>query len=198
MRIAQFTLMILITSLAFSLVAQVAKTTARGTSAPAPSKTPTKQEAKEIKWVSFQDAQELQKKQPRKIFVDVYTDWCGWCKRMDASTFQDPSIVDYINEHYYAVKFNAEQKEPIEWNGKTYKNQGTGSRSTHELAVYLLNNRLGYPTSVFLAEDLNLIQPLPGYMDAEKLEPILHYFGADNHKKMPWDAFEREFKKAKG
>jgi thioredoxin-related protein len=195
MQIARFSLFVLTTCLTVGLVAQVVKTSVKGASI-APAKSVAKQ-PKEIKWLSFQQAQELQKTNPKKIFVDVYTDWCGWCKRMDASTFQSPEIVDYVNQYYYAVKFNAEQKEPIEWNGKTYKNSGGGNRSTHELAIFLLNNRLGYPTTVFLGEDLNLIQPLPGFMEAEKLEPILHYFGTDNHKKMPWDAFEREYKKGK-
>jgi thioredoxin-related protein len=177
--------------MAFGVFAQAVRT-AKGASLVAA--TPAKKQEKVIKWVTFEEAQELQKTTKKKIFVDVYTDWCGWCKRMDASTFTAPDIVDYINENYYAVKFNAEQAATIEWNGKTYKNSNTG-RSTHELAVYLLNNRLSYPTTVFLAEDLNVIQPLPGYMEAIKLEPILHYFGTDSHKKISWELYQKSWKK---
>jgi thioredoxin-related protein len=170
----------------------------KGASLVAANKQKAKPEPKSIQWLTFEQAQKLGQTTKKKIFVDVYTDWCGWCKRMDTGTFASPEIVDYVNEHYYAVKFNAEQKESIEWNGKTYKNTGTGGRSAHEFAVYLLNNRLSYPTTVFLAEDLNMIQPLPGYMEAQKLEPILHYFGSDSHKRVAWDQYQVEFAKRKG
>jgi thioredoxin-related protein len=184
---------IFVSFLAVNSLAQAIRASKGAALAPANA---TKKEEKTIKWVTFEEAQELQKTTKKKIFVDVYTNWCGWCKRMDASTFVSPDIVDYVNENYYAVKFNAEQLENIEWNGKTYKNNG-GGRSTHELAVFLLNNRLSYPTTVFLAEDLNVIQPLPGYMEAVKLEPILHYFGTDSHKKISWETYQKGWKKGK-
>jgi thioredoxin-related protein len=185
---------VIATTVAVSVCAQVAQVV-KGTTKS--SVVQAKKQEKTVKWVSFAEAQELQKITKKKIFVDVYTDWCGWCKRMDASTFSQSDIVDYLNDNYYAVKFNAEQKENIEWNGKTYRNSGSQSRSTHEFAVFLLNNRLSYPTTVFLAEDLNVIQPLPGYMDAAKFEPILHYFGTDSHKKVSWGQFEQDWKKGK-
>jgi thioredoxin-related protein len=196
-------LLLMVSGLAMSLVAQTVTKTAKSTNQTAikssltPSKPATKKVEKEIKWLSLKEAQELQKTTKKKIFIDVYTDWCGWCKKMDSSTFQSPEIVTYINEHYYAVKLNAEQKEIIEFNGKTYKNNNSGGRSTHEFASFILNNRHSYPTTVFMNEELELIQPIPGFLDATKLEPILHYFGSDSHKKMPWDAFEKEFQKVK-
>ena len=68
-----------------------------------------------IQWMSIEKAYELTQSEenPKKIFIDVYTDWCGWCKRMDKATFQKPEVAAYMNEHYYNVKFNAEQKEDI-------------------------------------------------------------------------------------
>ena len=62
---------------------------------------------KDVKWLSFEEAQKLAAKTPKKIFVDVYTDWCGWCKKMDKNTLSDPGIKDYLNKKYYAVKLNA-------------------------------------------------------------------------------------------
>ena len=52
------------------------------------------QSASEIKWLSITDAEKLMKKEPRKVIVDVYTDWCGWCKRLDATTYKDPAVVE--------------------------------------------------------------------------------------------------------
>ena len=63
----------------------------------------------EIQWLTMEEAYEKTQKEPKKILVDVYTDWCGWCKVMDRGTFRDEKVVAYVNEHYYAVKFDAEQ-----------------------------------------------------------------------------------------
>ena len=70
-----------------------------------------------VNWVSIEEAQILMKKEPMKIFIDFYTDWCGWCKRMDAQTFANPIIAAYLNKHFYAVKIDAEQSEPITFKG---------------------------------------------------------------------------------
>src|SRR4249919_2233805 len=59
---------------------------------------------KEVNWMSIDDVQVAMKKQPRKVWIDVYTDWCGWCKRMDKTTFSDPNVIRYMNKHFYAVK----------------------------------------------------------------------------------------------
>src|SRR5210317_1574139 len=74
-----------------------------------------------IQWMSIEEAYALTLTEaaPKKIFIDVYTDWCGWCKRMDKATFQNPEVAAYMNAHYYNVKFDAEQKEAIEMLGNT-------------------------------------------------------------------------------
>jgi thioredoxin-related protein len=146
-----------------------------------------------VQWLTLEQAMEKCKTEKRKIFVDVYTDWCGWCKHMDSTTFVTPAVANYLNKYYYAVKFNAEQVQDITFKGKTYQFKKVGSRGYHELAALWLNNRLSYPTVVFLDESLNLIQPVPGYQDATKMEAIINYFGSDNHKKTPWETYEKTF-----
>lgn len=148
-----------------------------------------------IKWMTIEEALEKSKTEKKKIFIDVYTDWCGWCKEMDKTTFKDPEIVAYLNEKYYAVKFNAEQTGDVVYQDKTYKFKKQGSRGFHELAAQLLNNRLSYPSFVILNEQQEVIQPIPGYQNAQKLDIILHYFGTDNHKKTPWEKYERTYSK---
>lgn len=146
-----------------------------------------------VQWMSLEEAQEKAKTEKRKIFIDVFTDWCGWCKRMDESTFVDPEIAKYLNENYYPVKLNAEQQQDIIFNNKTYHFRKNGARGYHELAAELLNNRLSFPTVVFLDESLNLIQSIPTYLEATKLEVILNYFGTDSHKTTPWETYEKKF-----
>lgn len=147
----------------------------------------------QVQWLSIEEALERSKTEKRKIFIDVYTDWCGWCKRMDESTFVDPDVAQYLNVNYYPVKFNAEQQEDVLFNNKTYSFRRNGSRGYHELAAEWLNNRLSFPTVVFLDETQNVIQPIPGYLDGPKLETILNYFGTDSHKTTPWETYERKF-----
>lgn len=146
-----------------------------------------------VKWMTLEEALEKSKTDKRKIFVDVYTDWCGWCKRMDSTTFMNPSVAQYLNDHYYPVKFNAEQQKDIVYKDKTYQYKKNGARGYHELAATWLNNRLSFPTTVFLDENQSVIQPLPGYQDAAKMEAVLNYFGTDSHKKTPWESYQKNF-----
>ena len=163
------------------------QTTVRPVKALIPSAAPV------IKWLTIEEALEKSKTEKRKILVDVYTDWCGWCKHMDSTTYLDPTVVNYINEKYYAVKFNAEQTADIQYKNTVYKFKKTGARGFHELASLWLNNRLSYPTTVVLNEDLDVIQPIPGYQDASKMDAIIHYFGTDSHRKVPWEKYEKSY-----
>jgi len=43
----------------------------------------------QVNWMTFEEAEIKYQEEKRKIFVDVYTDWCGWCKKMDANTFNE-------------------------------------------------------------------------------------------------------------
>jgi len=147
-----------------------------------------------INWVSMEQAIELHEQSSKKILIDLYTDWCGWCKQMDNSTFNSPIIIEYINTNYIAVKFNAEQKEPIDFKGKTFEFVKQGKRGYHDLAVALTNGQLSYPTYIFLDENMEVIQPVPGYQDEIQFELIINYFGGDFYKSTPWNKFKEDFK----
>jgi len=157
-------------------------------------KTNTVVAQQKINWISWEEAIDKQKIENKKVFIDVYTNWCGWCKKMDKTTFANPVIVEYINAHYYPVKFNAEQKEIIEFRGKDYNFVKQGRRGYHELAAAITKGQLSYPTYVFMDEEMNVIQPVPGYQDELTLESILNFFGEDFYKNMPWKKFSEEFK----
>ena len=70
-------------------------------------------QAQEINWISFSDALEAQKTVPKKIFMDVYANWCGPCKLLDKHTFSNKDLIAYVNQNFYAVKFNGEGIEEI-------------------------------------------------------------------------------------
>ncbi|MBK7959044.1 MAG: DUF255 domain-containing protein [Bacteroidetes bacterium] len=147
-----------------------------------------------IKWMTMKEALAASKKNPKKIIVDVYTDWCGWCKKMDKATYENPKIIANINKNYYAVKFNAEREEDVEYMGKMYKMPQTGGRATHELAVYMLQGQMSYPSTLILNDDNSIIQNIPGYIEADMMNTVLSYFGGNHHKTTAWDAFQKNFK----
>ena len=147
------------------------------------------QEKQLVKWHTIEEVQELIKKDPRKVYIDMYTDWCGWCKVMDKKTFTDPTIADHLNTKFYAVKFDAEGKENVDFRNQTFRFVAQGARGYHELAAALMQGRMSYPTSVFLDEDLNVITPLPGYQKPDQLDPILEFIGDDHYKTIEYDQF---------
>ncbi|UOY05601.1 thioredoxin family protein [Muricauda sp. SCSIO 64092] len=147
--------------------------------------------AQEIHWMSFEDAVAMTKNEgnTKKVFIDVYTDWCGWCKKMDKDTFQNPEVAAYMQENFYMVKFNAEGKEPIEFDGRTFNYVPSGRRGYHELAAALLQNRLSYPTVVFLDENMKMLSPVPGYQKVDPFLQIARYFGEDIYKEQDWKSY---------
>ena len=123
---------------------------------------------KKIKWLTMEEAYAANQKEPRKIFVDVYTDWCGWCKKMDKETFANAEVAEYVNENYYAVKLDAESEREFEL---------AGEKMT-ERAVARHMGVSSFPTIVFIHEDFKSIQPVPGYRPAKDFKEILTKFKA--------------------
>lgn len=136
----------------------------------------TSLQAQEIQWMSLPEALEAQKTNPKKIFMDVYTHWCGPCKLLDKKTFANKDVARYISEHYYAVKFNGEGDEEIAFYDRTFRNPNydpnrKGRNATHQFTQFLGIN--AYPTMVFFSEDGDPIMPLVGYYKPQQLEPYL-------------------------
>ncbi len=150
--------------------------------------------AQEVNWISFEEALEKSKKSPKPILVDLYTDWCGWCKRMDATTYKDDIIVSYINTNFYAVKMDGEGKDDITYQGKTFKFKPYGKNGYHELAAAILKGKMSYPSTAFFNADSQLLQTVPGYLTKERFEVMLAYFGQQEYNKTPWVDFEKNFK----
>ncbi len=147
-----------------------------------------------VKWYSIEEALELNKIQERKIFIDVYTDWCGWCKKMEATTFTHPAITKILNEDYYAVRFDAETNDTINFAGQRFINEGNRSRSPHQLAVALLQGKMSYPSVAYLNEKNQLLTAVPGFYSADRLEPLLKFFAEDAFKSISFEEFQKTFK----
>lgn len=141
-----------------------------------------------INWVTLDEAIKLQAKSPKKIMMDVYTNWCGPCKMLDKNTFHNPDVVDYVNKNFYAVKFNAEGNDVINFKGNTFSNSGydpalaNRRNSAHEFTSFLKVR--AYPTIVFFDENLDVIAPVRGYQKPQQLELYLKLFNSDDYQSM--------------
>ena len=148
-----------------------------------------------VKWYTIQEAEKLNKQNPRPIFVDTYTDWCGWCKKMDRDTFTNQVISDILNNKFYPVKFNAEGSESITFYGQTYINDGKAGKA-HQFAVTLLQGQLSYPTVVFIhpVKDGKLrADPVPGFREAKDMEVLLSFFSDKAYDVQSFDDYQKSF-----
>ncbi|GAA0872527.1 thioredoxin fold domain-containing protein [Gangjinia marincola] len=156
--------------------------------------------AQEINWMTMDEALAAQKENPKKIMADIYTTWCGPCKMMDKNTFTNKDLVDYVNENYYAVKFNAEGTEEVNYNDFKYTNPNydpnrKGRNGTHFFAHAL--KLQGYPSIVFFDEEGGIISPVTGYRTPQQLELYLKMIASDEYKELTtedkWVEYEKNF-----
>lgn len=144
-----------------------------------------------IEWLTIEEAAARSAVDGKKILIDLYTDWCSWCKRLDADTYSNPEVIAYVTANFHAVKFDAEQHGDVVLQGRTFKHlPELGRNGTHELAARLMNGKLSYPTTVFLEPNLAMITPVPGYHGAKDMQVILSYVAQEAYKTTSFDQFK--------
>ena len=146
-----------------------------------------------IQWMTLQQAEVSYNKHQKPLLIDLYTDWCGWCKVMDKETYGNKEVAAYIMQKFYPVKLNAEQRDAIVFRGNTYQFK-SGNRA-HDFAIYLTGGRLAYPTTVFIPIGGNQPEPVAGFLKPKDLEPIVKYFGEGQYGKIAYTEFEKTLKK---
>lgn len=144
----------------------------------------------EINWMDITQLEAAMANESKPVFFDVYTDWCGWCKRMDKTTFKHPKVVALINEKFHPVKFNAERKESFKFQGFDFKFVKSGRRGYNEFAAALLNKSMSYPSYVALNEKFERITIIKGYQTSEELLKILDYLGNKHYIDKTWQEFK--------
>ncbi len=136
-------------------------------------------DANGIEWISLEEAQRLSSKDGKKIMIDVYTDWCEYCKKLEENVYPDSSVVRNLNKFYHLVKLNAESDDEIRFKGEL---------TTH----YDLAKSLGvrsYPTILFLDSHGDLILQINGYMPASDFTNMLVYIGEEAYNKTEFHEF---------
>lgn len=158
-------------------------------------RTPAAKAPPQVKWVTLDYALKNAAKNDRLILLDFYTDWCGWCKVMDKKTYTDSVIIQYLNQKFYAVKFDAEGKDTVTYKGREYS--FVPSLRCNQFAYKILNGNMGYPTTVFMTATGDVLTPVPGYLDAPTLESLLKYYGERHHENgTAYDDFRKNFQPA--
>lgn len=147
---------------------------------------------KGMKWITLAEAEAAAAKDPRPILIDLYTDWCGWCKVMDKKTYRNEKVYGYLNDRFYSVKLDAETKKELLWRGKGYV--FNAQYRSNEIALYLTGGQLSYPTTVIIPTLGEDPQPIPGYLEPKDLELVVKYFGEGAYKKQAFPTFQRDFK----
>lgn len=146
-----------------------------------------------IKWYSIEEALKMAAHEPRVLVIDVYTDWCGWCKKMDANTFSDPGIIEQMNSKFYPVKMDAEGKADVVIGDKTFKHVDNGRRGYHEIAAVVTKGRLSYPTISYVDATGKVLQAAPGYKTADQFNVYLAYYSSGSHEKQSFEQFSAAY-----
>lgn len=143
-----------------------------------------------IEWLTVEQATQLMDQEPKKLLINISTDWCLPCKQMEETTLKNPSLIQYIHQQFYPVKFNAEMNETLDFNGEVYEyNPNFGRNGVHNLALYLTDGNMVYPTIAVLDEYSENPQQVNGFQSVDDLQLFLHYFGEDYYKSLDWTVF---------
>ncbi len=146
-----------------------------------------------VKWLSFKEAQKKNKELKKPFLIDLYTDWCGWCKHMMRTTYSNEGLANYINSYFYPVKFDAETKDTIEYNGKIYRPTSPQPKTPHELTLKFLGNSLSYPSTMFVTNNFEYNLLTQGYLEDKKMEPLLVFMVENAWQNSPYEEFAKHF-----
>ena len=126
--------------------------------------------ARAVEWRHWNDGLAAASHAGRPVLVDVYTDWCGWCKRMDHDVYARGDVESYLSSHFVTVRLDAESVEPVSWQG--HPSTARGLASAFEVR--------GYPTTIFLTAQGEHLVNVPGYVTPDRFLLLLRYIG-DGH-----------------
>ena len=136
----------------------------------------------DLKWKPFEEGFAEAKKTKKKIMIDVYTNWCGWCKRLDRDVYGNDKVADYLSQQYVIIKLNAESNSKIRFEDAAY----TEAELARAFGV------TGYPTIIFFNSDGEPLDKLGGYVAANQFLPIIKYFGENVYKTMTWQEYRQQ------
>jgi thioredoxin-related protein len=120
-----------------------------------------------VRWRDWDSGLKEARDKKLPVLVDVYTDWCGWCKRMDRDVYSQPEVRDYLSRKFVTVKLDAEATDPARYEDQDY----TGRTLASHFGI------TGYPTTIFLRASGDHLINAPGYIPADRFLAVLRYIG---------------------
>ena len=150
--------------------------------------------AQQVEWKTIEQAAKTDTKANAKLyFVDFYTSWCGWCKKMDKDTYEKSVVAAIMNHYYISVHFDAETKNTFSWNGKEYSNTASRRGNPHDFTRAVLGSQIGYPSVAIFDQQMNLVQVLSGYQGPDDFIKFICFFVNDNYKKYSYQKYMEIF-----
>ncbi|MCK4907741.1 MAG: DUF255 domain-containing protein [Spirochaetes bacterium] len=133
-----------------------------------------------VKWISYDSAVQKAKTSKKHLIVDLYTDWCSWCKVLDKKVYSNKKIVKVMDKLFHPVKINAESDSVV---AKIQGMDLTGRQLTQMFKV------TGFPSTAFLDPDGKLIGVVPGYIPPEKFIQLIKFIGGSHYKTMKFQEY---------
>ncbi|HHS50580.1 MAG TPA: DUF255 domain-containing protein [candidate division Zixibacteria bacterium] len=119
------------------------------------------------KWLDFAEAYPLAMSEGKHLVINFYSLGCGWCRRMDNSTFKDTTVLGILDEGFIGAKLNIASNRRIDWMGRQL--------AEREIAAIFAGR--GVPYTTFIDTTGEVVAALPGYVDAQQFTTILQYVG---------------------
>ena len=144
-----------------------------------------------IKWTSMDEVIKQSKKQKKKIVLELYTDWCGWCKQMNSETFSNDVIVSFVNDNFYALRVNITDRNHADVVSLLTKLKSLAG--SNELYEKVKQGDLHVPTLVILDEGFKVIDSITGFKAARQMEALLAFYATNSYMNAPWSSFQRNY-----
>jgi thioredoxin-related protein len=138
-----------------------------------------------VHWLTFDAAVEKAQKENKHLIVDIYTNWCGWCKVMDRQTYGNDEVAAYLNQHFALAKVNGESSSKLTWNGKTL----TEREFARAVRV------TGYPATYFMKPNAELLGGVPGYIKSPDMMIYAKFISTKYYEKGTLQQFEDSLRK---
>ncbi|MEO6638854.1 MAG: DUF255 domain-containing protein [Ginsengibacter sp.] len=145
-----------------------------------------------LAWMDMNELSTQLESQSKPVLIDLYTNWCYWCKVMDKKTYANQKVIEYISDHFYPVKLNAESKEIVSWKEKKYNYND--NYKINDFALYATSGQLGFPSTIIIPDEHSEPISIPGFLEPKEIEPILKYFGEGKYKLQSYTVFKSTFK----
>ncbi|MEA2053989.1 MAG: thioredoxin domain-containing protein [Candidatus Thermoplasmatota archaeon] len=108
-------------------------------------------EISSITWMSYEAGLQKGGNEGKPILIDFYADWCGPCKQMDATTYENPEVIKAVTESFVAVKVNVDEWQFISYQYEIYRIPTTVYLDSHGNEVY---RTIGYRSASRFLTDM--------------------------------------------